>query len=45
MSSPILSAGRRFRDALTQEAPLQIVGAINAYMALMAERSGFRALT
>ncbi|MGY3864159.1 methylisocitrate lyase [Aeromonas bivalvium] len=44
MSSPIPSAGRRFRDALTQEAPLQIVGTINAYMALMAERSGFRAL-
>lgn len=44
MSSPIPSAGRRFRDALIQEAPLQIVGTINAYMALMAERSGFRAI-
>ena len=38
------TAGTRFRDALTQERPLQIVGAINAYSALLAERSGFRAL-
>jgi methylisocitrate lyase len=38
------SAGARFRHALTQEKPLQIVGAINAYAARLAERSGFRAL-
>lgn len=38
------SAGVRFRNALDQERPLQIVGAINAYCALLAERAGFRAL-
>jgi methylisocitrate lyase len=38
------SAGRRFRDALEAEQPLQIVGAINAYCALLAERAGYRAL-
>ena len=38
------SAGARFRNALDQERPLQIVGAINAYCALLAERAGFRAL-
>lgn len=43
MSHPS-SAGRRFRDALAIENPLQIVGTINAYSALMAERVGFRAI-
>ena len=38
------SAGRRFRDALDAERPLQIVGTINAYTALMAERAGYRAI-
>jgi methylisocitrate lyase len=38
------SAGRRFRDALEAERPLQIVGAINAYCALLAQRAGYRAL-
>ena len=38
------SAGRRFRDALEAERPLQIVGTINAYAALMAEQVGFRAI-
>ena len=38
------SAGSRFRAALEMEYPLQIVGAINAYAAIMAERVGFRAL-
>ena len=38
------SPGARFRDALAQEKPLQIVGAINAYAARLAERSGFRAI-
>lgn len=33
-----------FREALNTEKPLQIVGAINAYSALMAERVGYRAL-
>jgi methylisocitrate lyase len=38
------SAGERFRDALREEKPLQVVGAINAYVARMAEATGFRAL-
>ncbi len=38
------SAGKRFRVALEQEKPLQIVGTINAYAALMAEQVGFRAI-
>lgn len=36
--------GRRFREALAAERPLQIVGTINAYCALLAERAGYRAL-
>ena len=43
-SSTSVSAGRRFRAALAEEKPLQIVGVINAYAALLAEKSGFRAL-
>ena len=39
-----MSAGRRFREALSQEKPLQIVGTINAYHALMAKRAGYRAI-
>lgn len=38
------SPGARFRLALAEERPLQIVGAINAYAARLAEASGFRAL-
>lgn len=38
------SAGARFRAALAQERPLQVVGAVNAFSALLAERAGFRAL-
>ena len=37
-------AGERFRAALNAERPLQIVGTINAYCALLAERAGFRAI-
>lgn len=40
----VSSAGRRFRDALAAEKPLQIAGTINAYSALLAERAGFRAI-
>ena len=36
--------GTRFRRALEEEAPLQCIGAINAYHALLAEASGYRAL-
>jgi methylisocitrate lyase len=39
-----LSAGAKFRAALAAEKPLQVVGAINAYAARMAEATGFRAL-
>ena len=39
-----LSPGRRFRRALATEAPLQVVGAVNANHALLAERAGYRAL-
>ena len=38
------SAGAHLRAALEVEQPLQVVGTINAYSALMAERVGFRAL-
>ncbi len=38
------SRGARFWAALDAERPLQVAGAINAYAALLAERSGFRAL-
>jgi methylisocitrate lyase len=38
------SAGRRFREALVQEKPLQVIGAINANHALLAKRAGFRAI-
>ncbi len=46
-SSPagtLTSAGARFRAALAAEKPLQIVGTVNAYHALMAKKVGFRAL-
>ena len=38
------SAGARLRAALEAERPLQMVGTINAYCALLAERAGFRAI-
>jgi len=38
------SPGARFRAAVAAEHPLQVIGAINAYTARMAERTGFRAL-
>ncbi len=38
------SAGAKFRAALAAEKPLQVVGAINAYAARLAEATGFRAL-
>ena len=44
MSQPSQSAGRRFRQALAEEQPLQIIGAINANHALLAKRAGFRAI-
>ena len=38
------SAGARFRKALEEERPLQVMGTINAYAAMMAERVGYRAI-
>ncbi len=38
------SAGAKFRAAVEAEHPLQVIGAINAYTARMAERTGFKAL-
>ncbi|MET0986106.1 MAG: methylisocitrate lyase [Steroidobacteraceae bacterium] len=44
MSSSTPSPGARFRAALKAETPLQVVGAITAYAARMAEATGFKAL-
>ena len=38
------TAGERMWQAVEDERPLQVVGVINAYAALLAERAGFRAL-
>jgi len=38
------SPGQKFRDALAAEKPLQVPGAIVAYHAILAEKSGFRAI-
>jgi methylisocitrate lyase len=40
----VLSPGARFRAALKEEHPLQIVGATTANHALLAQRAGFRAI-
>jgi methylisocitrate lyase len=42
MSTP--TPGARFREALRQESPLQVIGAINANHALLAQRAGYRAI-
>ncbi len=42
--SGIPSAGRRFREAIAAEHPLQIIGTVNAYAALMAREVGYRAI-
>ncbi|MGP4843288.1 methylisocitrate lyase [Marinobacter sp. 1Y8] len=42
--SQSLTAGGRFRKALKENAPLQIVGAVNAYCAMMASRVGHQAI-
>ncbi len=38
------SPGKKFRASLTKESPLQIVGAINANHALLAQQAGFKAI-
>ena len=44
MHTTLSSPGARLRAAVESERPLQIVGAVNAFCALLAERAGFRAL-
>jgi methylisocitrate lyase len=39
-----MTPGEKFRQALREESPLQIVGTILAYHALLAKRSGYRAI-
>ena len=39
-----ITPGMRLRRAVAEERPLQVVGAINAYHAMMAERVGYRAI-
>jgi methylisocitrate lyase len=39
-----MSAGARFREALKEERPLQVIGTICAYHALMAKRAGYKAI-
>lgn len=41
---PVETPGQRFRAALAAESPLQIVGAVNAYSALLAQQAGFKAI-
>ena len=43
-SSQRLSPGAKFRLALANNKPLQVVGTINAYCAMMAEQLGHQAL-
>ena len=38
------SAGMKFREALSKNSPLKVVGTINAYTALLAEKSGHQAI-
>jgi len=40
----LITPGARFRAAVREERPLQVVGAINAYAARLAERKGFKAI-
>src|SRR5689334_20851921 len=39
-----MSQGKKFREALKAEKPLQVVGAINAYHAILAKASGYKAI-
>lgn len=40
----LMTPGERFRQALKEEAPLQVIGAINANHALLAKRAGYKAI-
>lgn len=44
MMTRALSPGMRLRQAVAEEAPLQVVGTVNAYCAMMAEKVGHKAL-
>ncbi|HAT1597495.1 TPA: methylisocitrate lyase [Legionella pneumophila] len=44
MSNFQYSQGKKLRDALMKEKPLQVVGTINAYTALQAQKAGFHAI-
>jgi methylisocitrate lyase len=39
-----MSPGAKFRQALTEEKPLQVIGTVCAYHAVMAKRVGYRAI-
>jgi len=39
-----MTPGKRFRELVAKEPPLQLPGAVNAYCALLAEKAGFKAL-
>lgn len=39
-----ISAGSRFRQAIAEEKPLQVMGTVNAYAAMMATQVGYRAI-
>jgi methylisocitrate lyase len=39
-----MTPGEQFRSALASERPLQVPGAINAYHAILAQKSGYRAI-
>ncbi len=40
----LMTPGQRFRQALQDESPLQVIGTINANHALLAKRAGYRAI-
>src|SRR6266481_5007838 len=42
--SNVSSPGAKFRAAVAAEKPLQVIGAINAYHARLAERTGYKAV-
>ena len=39
-----MSQGKKFRDLVANEAPLQVVGTVNAYSAIMAQKVGHKAI-
>lgn len=43
-TNKVISPGTKLRDAVSNEHPLQVMGTINAYTAMMAEKSGAKAI-